>query len=227
MTDVLIYGDTIRSPELRHEVPVAVPDPFLYVERNGDRARDRRRSFEVAAAARGSADRRRTRTRSSAATSSSRRGCRARRLDLDLALRAAQELGHPRAPSCRATFPARARRPPARERHRARPDRDFFVAAPPGQERGRARRHPPRPDGAPRRAWRAARELLPAGGAAATAPSCSTASRSPASASRHEIAAGLRRARAALRTTSSSRTGRRPPSATTWARARSRRTSRS
>lgn len=37
MGDLLIYGDTIRSPELRHEVPVAVPDPFLYVERNGDR----------------------------------------------------------------------------------------------------------------------------------------------------------------------------------------------
>jgi Xaa-Pro aminopeptidase len=27
----------MRSPEMRHEVPVAVPDPFLYVERNGDR----------------------------------------------------------------------------------------------------------------------------------------------------------------------------------------------
>jgi Xaa-Pro aminopeptidase len=37
VTDVLIYADTIRSPELRHEVPVAVPDPFLYLERNGDR----------------------------------------------------------------------------------------------------------------------------------------------------------------------------------------------
>jgi Xaa-Pro aminopeptidase len=35
--DVLIYGDTIRSPELRHEVPVPVPDPFIYVERNGSR----------------------------------------------------------------------------------------------------------------------------------------------------------------------------------------------
>jgi Xaa-Pro aminopeptidase len=35
--DVLIYGDTIRSPELRHEVPVAVPDAFLYVERDGAR----------------------------------------------------------------------------------------------------------------------------------------------------------------------------------------------
>jgi Xaa-Pro aminopeptidase len=34
---VLIYGDTVRSPELRHEVPLTVPDPFLYVERNGTR----------------------------------------------------------------------------------------------------------------------------------------------------------------------------------------------
>lgn len=35
MPDVLIYGDTFRSPELRHEVPLGVPDPFLYVERAG------------------------------------------------------------------------------------------------------------------------------------------------------------------------------------------------
>jgi Xaa-Pro aminopeptidase len=35
--DVLIFGDTIRSPELRHEVPITVPDPFVYVERNGTR----------------------------------------------------------------------------------------------------------------------------------------------------------------------------------------------
>jgi len=32
MPDVLIVADTVRSPELRHEVPLAVPDPFLYVE---------------------------------------------------------------------------------------------------------------------------------------------------------------------------------------------------
>jgi len=35
--DVLILADTIRSPEMRHEVPVVVPDPLLYIERNGDR----------------------------------------------------------------------------------------------------------------------------------------------------------------------------------------------
>jgi Xaa-Pro aminopeptidase len=37
MSDVLIVADTFRSPEMRHEVPVAVPDPFLYVERDGSR----------------------------------------------------------------------------------------------------------------------------------------------------------------------------------------------
>src|SRR5260221_608364 len=37
LTDVLICADSIRSPELRHEVPVPVPDAFLYIERNGRR----------------------------------------------------------------------------------------------------------------------------------------------------------------------------------------------
>jgi Xaa-Pro aminopeptidase len=37
MPDVLIYGDTVRSPELRHEVPLPIPDPFLYLERDGRR----------------------------------------------------------------------------------------------------------------------------------------------------------------------------------------------
>jgi Xaa-Pro aminopeptidase len=37
MANVLIYADTVRSPEMRHEVPVAVPDPFIYAEQNGGR----------------------------------------------------------------------------------------------------------------------------------------------------------------------------------------------
>ncbi len=37
MTDVLIYGDTIRYPELRHEVPLTLGDPFLYAEKDGRR----------------------------------------------------------------------------------------------------------------------------------------------------------------------------------------------
>lgn len=37
MTDVLVYGDTVRVPELRRELPLAVPDPFLYLEVGGRR----------------------------------------------------------------------------------------------------------------------------------------------------------------------------------------------
>jgi Xaa-Pro aminopeptidase len=36
--DVLIVADTVRSPELRHEVPLAVPDPFLYAEVDAKRS---------------------------------------------------------------------------------------------------------------------------------------------------------------------------------------------
>jgi Xaa-Pro aminopeptidase len=36
--DVLIFGDTERSPALRHEVPLVIGDPFLYLETNGRRA---------------------------------------------------------------------------------------------------------------------------------------------------------------------------------------------
>jgi Xaa-Pro aminopeptidase len=35
--EVLIYGDTMRVPELRHEVPVPIPDAFLYAEAGGRR----------------------------------------------------------------------------------------------------------------------------------------------------------------------------------------------
>jgi Xaa-Pro aminopeptidase len=38
VANILIYSDSMRSPELRHEVPVAIPDPFLYAERDGRRA---------------------------------------------------------------------------------------------------------------------------------------------------------------------------------------------
>jgi Xaa-Pro aminopeptidase len=34
---VLIYGDSFRSADMRHAVPLGVPDPFLYAEENGAR----------------------------------------------------------------------------------------------------------------------------------------------------------------------------------------------
>jgi Xaa-Pro aminopeptidase len=38
MPALLICGDTLRSPELRHEVPLGIGDPFLYLETDGRRA---------------------------------------------------------------------------------------------------------------------------------------------------------------------------------------------
>ncbi len=35
--NVLIVGDTVRTPELRHEVPLGIPDPFVYAELDGRR----------------------------------------------------------------------------------------------------------------------------------------------------------------------------------------------
>jgi len=37
VSDVLLIGDTLRLPELRHEVPVDIGDPFLYAETGGRR----------------------------------------------------------------------------------------------------------------------------------------------------------------------------------------------
>jgi Xaa-Pro aminopeptidase len=47
VSSVLIFGDTVRYPELRREVPHAVADPFLYVE-HGQRRYAVVRSLEVA-----------------------------------------------------------------------------------------------------------------------------------------------------------------------------------
>jgi Xaa-Pro aminopeptidase len=37
VSDVLIFADSMSDASMRHEVPVPIPDPFLYVERNGER----------------------------------------------------------------------------------------------------------------------------------------------------------------------------------------------
>lgn len=36
--NILIYGDTLTTPALRHEVPISIGDPFLYMETDGRRA---------------------------------------------------------------------------------------------------------------------------------------------------------------------------------------------
>jgi Xaa-Pro aminopeptidase len=37
VANVLIHADTVRSAELRHEVPLLIGDPFVYLEQNGTR----------------------------------------------------------------------------------------------------------------------------------------------------------------------------------------------
>jgi Xaa-Pro aminopeptidase len=37
VSDVLIFADSMSDASMRHEVPVPIPDPFLYVERSGVR----------------------------------------------------------------------------------------------------------------------------------------------------------------------------------------------
>ena len=91
LPDVLIYGDTIRSPELRHEVPVAIGDPFLYAERDGVR--------HVVGQLAGVAAARRARARAASARGVRRRrasraaACRRRRLVDEVMLRAVRGLG--------------------------------------------------------------------------------------------------------------------------------------
>ena len=48
MPDVMIYGDTVRHSAMRHEIPLLVPDPFLYVEVGGERARSGELARELA-----------------------------------------------------------------------------------------------------------------------------------------------------------------------------------
>ena len=143
MTDVLIYGDTIRHPELRHEVPLTLGDPFLYAEKDG-RSHIVDHRLRVAAPAGG-----RCRRRADLAVRPRPR--RAARLREEVL--ADQARAH--AARCPAHRPHRGDRAahvsaaagecPARERRRADARPRVLRPAPPRQERDGARGHPPRP----------------------------------------------------------------------------------
>ena len=107
--DVLIYGDTERSATLRHEIPIAIGDPFLYVEsrrpaRRPDeqpRARpDRPRRAGRRARARRGARARRPRRRGHAAP---RDRARALRAPVRPARTCARRPSRPSCPSCSPT----------------------------------------------------------------------------------------------------------------------------
>ena len=143
MTDVLIYGDTIRHPELRHEVPLTLGDPFLYAEKDGRRhILDHR--LRVAAHPGG----RRRRGADLAVRARARRAVRVGQEVLGDRPRAgaARSPAHRRHAGGRpAHVSAAARLLPARERRRADAGPRVLRRAQAREERDRARRHPPRP----------------------------------------------------------------------------------
>ena len=118
--DVLIYADTVRSPELRHEVPIGDPRsvPLRRARRRSSTSRSA--SMEIAARSRRSACSSCTPPRSSASTSCCARGLSyARAFDSEVVLRAVKALGITSA-AVPATFPLWLGRPAARGRRRAR-----------------------------------------------------------------------------------------------------------
>ena len=76
MPDIVILADTVRSPELRRELPLAMVDPGIFIERDGQR-KVWVTGFELSRVA-GFDDLEEFASRSSAWTSSRRRACRTR-----------------------------------------------------------------------------------------------------------------------------------------------------
>ena len=217
-----ICADSMRSPEMRHEVPLAGARPVPL-------RRERRRRVAVVCAleASGSSEADPAIEMHSPEAfgigRAARAGHVARRGRARDRVRACHELGIADA-AVPADVPARARRPPARERDRVAVDRELFDGAPPRKSEAEI-------EGI-RRAQRGceaaldvARELLRAP-SARTACSSSTASRSPSSGSRS-------RSSACSASTASSADefivshGAQTRSGTRWATARCGRTSRS
>jgi Xaa-Pro aminopeptidase len=101
--DVLIYGDTVRSPELRHEVPLAIPDEFLYVEK-GDRRAVVIHSLEIPRVREEAPDLEIIPVEQLGADELYAQGKQGWEVELELALRACRELGIDSA-TVPATFP--------------------------------------------------------------------------------------------------------------------------
>ena len=103
MADLLIYGDTIRSPELRHEVPVPIADPFLYGEK-GDRRTVILHALEIPRVREDAPELEIVPLEQLGADELFAQGKQVWEIELEVALRACRELGIERA-TVPATFP--------------------------------------------------------------------------------------------------------------------------
>ncbi len=212
-----MYADTFRSPELRHEVPIGIPDPFLYAEKDGVKhiaigAMEIPRLaalglFELHPSEEFGSD------ELIALRPLLRRAPPGGRRPRGQGFRD-HERGRPRHVS------ALARRPPARGRCRADGRRRVLRRPPPREDRGRARRDPARAARGRGRNGCRARSLAPRRRPTATGLVVDGEPLTVRARQGCDVA-GIRGARHAPPTTSSSRRGRKAPSGTTWAPARS------
>jgi Xaa-Pro aminopeptidase len=101
--DLLVRGDTVRSPELRHEVPVVIADAFLYAEK-GDRRAVVIHSLEIPRIRESAPELEIVPVEQLGADELYAAGKRGWEVELELALRACRELGIEKA-TVPATFP--------------------------------------------------------------------------------------------------------------------------
>jgi Xaa-Pro aminopeptidase len=101
--DLLVRGDTVRSPELRHEVPVVIADAFLYAEK-GDRRAVVIHSLEIPRIRESAPELEIVPVEQLGADELYAAGKKGWEVELELALRACRELGIEKA-TVPATFP--------------------------------------------------------------------------------------------------------------------------
>ena len=143
MPAILICGDTLRSPELRHEVPLGIGDPFLYLETDGRRA-VLTNVLEVDRIAQQAPDARAPARRAVRPRRADRRkGCPTSRSIASCTLRAARELGIAAA-MVPPDFPLAVADRLRAEGIELTARRRALRRAPAPQDRCRAGRHPPR-----------------------------------------------------------------------------------
>ena len=142
MTAILLYGDTVRYPAIRHEIPLEIIDPLLVAVENG-RTSILTSSLESARITEAVPDAELVLLDELGFYEMLADGVERDEAELEVVLRAVQRWGIERR-SCRR--PARrGRRQAARRRRADRGRRQGRRGPPPREDRGRAGGHPPRP----------------------------------------------------------------------------------
>ena len=141
MATILLYGDTIRYPAMRHEVPIEVLDPFLFVDRDGQTL-VMTSSLEAPRIAKVLPGAELITSDELGLFELLEEGMSDDEADREVGAPSAPKLGH-RARGRGRRPPRGGRGSPARRRHRHRCRRGRREGSPPRQDAGGAGRHPP------------------------------------------------------------------------------------